>query len=329
MALHAPHDQQWSSEIEALRFGYYAQPQVDHKFAPQVWEGNQRTTLAAAADGMTGISPRTGPSEGGTAVLVTGVDFARYLNTSYLDSSEVEPRAPPDAASAAAAALALAAGFGAPRELQRCLLGGAEVDPEELHRGQLVVRHTGAEASVAIRSSAQLVCTTSRLGSAGLEGSLSLDFDQAPGAEAEAAAAAAAAAGAGAGAGADAGARSGAMLELRGNAAAGSGVLALGGAEGDEGAPQWGGAVVMHLVQAPPWTPSHPSSTPNPNSDPNRTPDLSPNPIPQPNADPNANPSPSPSPSPNPDQAPPFESFDARFDPNPNPNPNPNRNPNP
>ena len=41
---------------------------------------------------MTGISPRTGPSEGGTAVLVTGVDFARYLNTSYLDSSEVEPR---------------------------------------------------------------------------------------------------------------------------------------------------------------------------------------------------------------------------------------------
>ena len=199
MALHAPHDQQWSSEVEALRFGYYAQPQVDHKFAPQVWEGNQRTTLPAAADGMTGISPRTGPSEGGTAVLVTGVDFARYLNTSYLDSSEVEPRAPPDAASAAAAALALAAGFGAPRELQRCLLGGAEVDPEELHRGQLVVRHTGAEASVAIRSSAQLVCTTSRLGSAGLEGSLSLDFDQAPGAEAEAAAAAAAAAGAGAG----------------------------------------------------------------------------------------------------------------------------------
>ena len=215
---------------------------------------------------------------------MTGVDFARYLNTSYLDSSEVEPRAPPDAASAAAAALALAAGFGAPRELQRCLLGGAEVDPDELHRGQLVVRHTGAEASVAMRSSAQLVCTTSRLGSAGLEGSLSLDFDQAPGAEAEAAAAAEAVAGAGTGA--DAVALSGATLELRGNAAAGSGVLALGGAEGDEGAPQWGGAVMMHLVQALPWTRSHPSSTPNPSSDPNRTPDPSPNPTPQPNADP-------------------------------------------
>ena len=52
VALHAPHDQQWSSEVKALRFGYYAQPQVDHKFSPQVWEGNQRTTLPAAADGM-------------------------------------------------------------------------------------------------------------------------------------------------------------------------------------------------------------------------------------------------------------------------------------
>ena len=101
------------------------------------------------------------------------------------------------------------------------------------------------------RSSVQLVCTTSRLGSAGLEGSLSLDFAQSPGAEDEAGAAAAAG-GAAAAAGADAVALSGATLQLRGNAAAGSGVLALGGDEGDEGAPQWGGAVVMHRVQAPP-----------------------------------------------------------------------------
>ena len=129
--------------------------------------------------------------------------------------------------------------MGASRELQRCLLGGAEVEPDELHRGQLVVRHTGAEAGVLMRSSAELVCTTPRLGSAELQGALHLDFDEPTGAEAEAGAGAAA-------------------LELRGSAAAGSGVLALGGTEGSEGGeggasiPQWGGAVVVHRVQVPP-----------------------------------------------------------------------------
>jgi hypothetical protein len=138
--------------------------------------------------------------------------------------------------------------MGASRELQRCLLGGAEVEPDELHRGQLVVRHTGAEAGVLMRSSAELVCTTPRLGSAELQGALHLDFDEPKGAEAEA----------GAGAGAGAAALAGAALELRGSAAAGSGVLALGGTEGSEGGeggastPQWGGAVVVHRVQAPP-----------------------------------------------------------------------------
>jgi hypothetical protein len=134
--------------------------------------------------------------------------------------------------------------MGASRELQRCLLGGAEVEPDELHRGQLVVRHTGAEAGVLMRSSAELVCTTPRLGSAELQGALHLDFDEPKGAEAEA--------------GAGAAALAGAALELRGSAAAGSGVLALGGTEGSEGGeggastPQWGGAVVVHRVQAPP-----------------------------------------------------------------------------
>ena len=134
--------------------------------------------------------------------------------------------------------------MGASRELQRCLLGGAEVEPDELHRGQLVVRHTGAEAGVLMRSSAELVCTTPRLGSAELQGALHLDFDEPTGAEAEA--------------GAGAAALAGAALELRGSAAAGSGVLALGGTEGSEGGeggastPQWGGAVVVHRVQAPP-----------------------------------------------------------------------------
>jgi hypothetical protein len=134
--------------------------------------------------------------------------------------------------------------MGASRELQRCLLGGAEVEPDELHRGQLVVRHTGAEAGVLMRSSAELVCTTPRLGSAELQGALHLDFDEPKGAEA--------------GAGAGAAALAGAALELRGSAAAGSGVLALGGTEGSEGGeggastPQWGGAVVVHRVQVPP-----------------------------------------------------------------------------
>jgi len=31
------------------------------------------------------------------SILVTGVDFARYLNTSYLDGSEVQSRPSPDA----------------------------------------------------------------------------------------------------------------------------------------------------------------------------------------------------------------------------------------
>ena len=48
----------------------YPQPipgQVHHKFPPQVWEGQyHRTTVPTAAQGMGGISPRTGPSEGGT-----------------------------------------------------------------------------------------------------------------------------------------------------------------------------------------------------------------------------------------------------------------------
>ena len=192
-----------------------------------------------------------------SSILVAGVDFARYLNTSYLDGSETEPRPPPNAASAAAAAAALAAGLGAPpRELQRCLLGGSEVDPDELHRGRRVVRHTGAEASVIMRSSAELVCTTPRLGSAGLQGALSLDFDEPPGAEAAALA--------------------GGALELRGSAAAGSGVLALGGTDGGESTPQWGGAVLVHGVQVPPLR----ASDANPNPSPNPSPSPSPNPSP-------------------------------------------------
>jgi len=86
--------------------------------------------------------------------------------------------------------------MGASRELQRCLLGGAEVEPDELHRGQLVVRHTGAEAGVLMRSSAELVCTTPRLGSAELQGALHLDFDEPKGAVAVAGAVAGAGAGA-------------------------------------------------------------------------------------------------------------------------------------